>query len=816
MTIHLGDCIEVMRTLPEASVDAVVTDPPAGISFMGKDWDHHRGGRDLWVAWMTEVMRECYRLLKPGGHALVWALPRTSHWTAWALDGAGFEVRDRLIHCFASGFPKSLDVSRAIDKANGKYDRDLDAFGRYVRERRTEKGWSLRQLDEAMGTNTSASWWEGRKSGVQPPSREMYHRLKVVLGMDDRYDELIEWVEAEREVIGRRTDVATRMYDNGEGPRMPDEIAVTAPATDAARKWDGWGTALKPAYEDWWLARKPLRGTVAANVQEFGTGALNIGGCRIGTTKDVPASGSQSRQPGYGMRPVDASMDAMNPNLGRWPANVLLTATDDGRAIFDGGVEGVVGGGERLVNKPGPAGFQTAGYDGGWGGHVPIGYGDTGTYSRFFLVPKSSRSDREPVVRGQIPETQTKGDFPALVCNICGCRRVLNYRPTCGHDDFRREVGQARANSHPTVKSTELMRHLVRLVTPPKVNVLECVSCGSSPSHRPNVSAVRPDVSPSSTGDILLEHLPSTVQREPKEALPDMRNDVPGDGGVGEATTEVLLEGVRKSGRNTEAQALRGMPDSVSAGDSGESILLKEMRDEGSGAQSSELDARRQWLHPGVESTAPERGAEWVRDATPQSDGGDPRTTTDSGRSSASPQSPQRRQPSREPRTVEQVSSRQPAEAAPQADHLPSLPVDDLPLGACPSCGGRLAAGVKPGLVLDPFAGSGSTLIAAEQEGFAWIGIEKEAEYIAIIEARLNGTQRGLGLDVEAPTKARKSVDGVAVNRNRPEKPAITSEPTSYGIPMGRSADVTYRKPRPVVEQPEPVTPEPLWPEEAA
>ena len=99
-----GDCLEVMKGLADNSVDSIVTDPPAGISFMGKAWDHHKGGRDQWIIWTQSVATECNRLLKPGGHALVWAIPRTSHWTATAWENAGFEVRDIITHCFGSGF----------------------------------------------------------------------------------------------------------------------------------------------------------------------------------------------------------------------------------------------------------------------------------------------------------------------------------------------------------------------------------------------------------------------------------------------------------------------------------------------------------------------------------------------------------------------------------------------------------------------------------------------------------------------------------------------------------------------------------------
>lgn len=118
--LHLGDCLEVLKTFDSNSLDSLVTDPPAGISFMGKDWDHHKGGRDQWIKWMSDVMTEALRVLKPGAHGLVWALPRTSHWTATALENAGFEVRDVITHLFGSGFPKSLDISKAIDKAAGK------------------------------------------------------------------------------------------------------------------------------------------------------------------------------------------------------------------------------------------------------------------------------------------------------------------------------------------------------------------------------------------------------------------------------------------------------------------------------------------------------------------------------------------------------------------------------------------------------------------------------------------------------------------------------------------------------------------------
>ena len=105
-----GDCRVMLKSLEDNSIDSIVTDPPAGISFMNKEWDDNKGGRDMWIKWMEDIATECLRVLKPGGHALVWAIPRTSHWTGMAWENAGFEVRDKIVHIFGTGFPKSRDI----------------------------------------------------------------------------------------------------------------------------------------------------------------------------------------------------------------------------------------------------------------------------------------------------------------------------------------------------------------------------------------------------------------------------------------------------------------------------------------------------------------------------------------------------------------------------------------------------------------------------------------------------------------------------------------------------------------------------------
>lgn len=116
MRLHLGDCVDVLKTIPDNSIDSLVTDPPAGIEFMGKDWDSDRGGRENWVTWFSSIMRQVHRVLKPGAHGLIWAIPRTSHWTGTALEDAGFEVRDQVFHIQGQGFPKSLNISKAMNK----------------------------------------------------------------------------------------------------------------------------------------------------------------------------------------------------------------------------------------------------------------------------------------------------------------------------------------------------------------------------------------------------------------------------------------------------------------------------------------------------------------------------------------------------------------------------------------------------------------------------------------------------------------------------------------------------------------------------
>ena len=381
-TLYNGDCREVMKTLADCSVDAVVTDPPAGISFMGKAWDHNKGGRNAWVAWLTEVMRECLRVLKPGGHALVWALPRTSHWTGWAIESAGFEVRDRVSHLFGTGFPKSLDVSKAIDAAVPRIGM-FDGFALHFAEARKRSGLSqkdiARYFPSKSGRLTGCVWnWE---NAANVPTSEQWKVLQPMLGLSDEWLPLIERVEAEREVIG--TD---RNWGNAGSVPLTGyrEFDLTVSATADAKQWNGWGTALKPACEDWWLCRKPLAGTIAENVLQHGTGGLNIDATRIAAEPwqrtDRTLSSGLGNEAFVSATTYEKRIDQLRENnLGRWPANVITDGSDEVLAGFpdSNGQQGDLSGHSKDRLSKGIFGDMKAGRD-------AVARLDSGSAARFF------------------------------------------------------------------------------------------------------------------------------------------------------------------------------------------------------------------------------------------------------------------------------------------------------------------------------------------------------------------------------------------------------------------------------------------------
>ena len=448
MNIIHGDCLEELKKLDDNSVDAVVTDPPYGLSntkpqqvsdvlkawvtgdtvsvpakrggFMGKDWDSFVPPPAVW--------EECMRVLKPGGHMAVFAGARTQDLMGLSIRLAGFEIRDTLGWVYGSGMPKSLDVSKAIDKRPGVHHHR--EFAAHLKEKREAAGLSRQDVSErVVGTRSGACWnWEHH----QFPKYEWWPALRDLLGLDEaRWGQIV--AEADREVVGAgfRIDRKDGAVPYGSGTET-GHYDITAPATSEAQRWDGWGTALKPAIEPILLCRKPLDGTVANNVLAHGVGGLNIDACRVGTDVTItkrPVAKSDGKV--YGK--FNGGEDSENPP-GRFPANVLL----DEHAAKEMDKQSAGTRAEK-PSKSGTAGATVQ--EATWKcwhkpGEEIAGYNDSGGASRFFPVFK---------YQAKAPKKE---------------------RPVIEREDGSKI-------QHPTVKPVALMEWLVELITPPGGVVLD-------------------------------------------------------------------------------------------------------------------------------------------------------------------------------------------------------------------------------------------------------------------------------------------------------------------------------------------------------
>ncbi|MEO0295549.1 MAG: site-specific DNA-methyltransferase [candidate division WOR-3 bacterium] len=395
--IICGDSLEVLKEIPDNSIDCIVTDPPAGIGFMGQEWDiftkriakpkkeknkhpafknhsydwsgnpYSKQVRENFISWLQKIAEECLRVLKPGGHALVWALPKTSHWTATAWENAGFEVRDRIIyvtskqellnqfletldenqrkmfwvlmdesrveHCFGQGFPKSLNIANQISKKEG----------------------AKREEMKRRGAGTRGN-----------------------------------------------TFILEREYR---------EYVLT----ENAKQWEGWGTALKPAVEDWWLLRKPLEKglNVAENVLKWGTGGINIDKCRIplitgeNTSRKLYNNPSWKNSSKLGQGSVTDDWEK-----GRFPSHLIIDDSEEVMGLFPNNAH------------------------------------------RFFYCAKASRKERE-VGLEEMPETTINDGRKKQIDNPYQRGKAIRY------------------NSHPTVKPIKLMEYLIKLICPQKGIVLD-------------------------------------------------------------------------------------------------------------------------------------------------------------------------------------------------------------------------------------------------------------------------------------------------------------------------------------------------------
>ncbi len=458
--IYNMDCIEAMKKIKANSVSSIVTDPPYGIGFMGKEWDTFKPGYkpDNWKGyegdarlkngsmiagkynlslksvrqyqdWCHVWALECIRILKPGGHLLASNSSRMYHRMAVAIEDAGFEIRDQIMWVYGSGFPKSLDVGKAIDKRNGRFFDD--DFKDYCNEKRKEVGLSLSDINKKMGTAETgggfASCVMGDKEQNELPTLEMYRKLKEILKMDDRYGNLIELTEAKREVIGKKEKLESYKYKGNnvyqtDGELDKVEIDITKPSTPQAQQWDGWGTALKPAHEPIVVARKPLDGTVANNILKWGTGGINIDGCRIGTEgggthcDNRDSEGNCLGHNNAGKSTSGETIHAKETGItqGRFPSNLIHDGSEEVEGLFPEVRQGNM---NQQVNASSIYGSKSERNE------KTVFANDYGSASRFFYCAKASGVER-------------------------------NYGMT------------DKSNSHPTIKPLDLMRYLVRLVTP--------------------------------------------------------------------------------------------------------------------------------------------------------------------------------------------------------------------------------------------------------------------------------------------------------------------------------------------------------------
>lgn len=351
--LYLGDCLEVLKTLPENSIDSIVTDPPYGLSFMGKKWDYDVPSVEIW--------KECLRVLKPGGHLLAFSGSRTYHRMAVRIEDAGFEIRDQVMWVYGSGFPKSMNIGIQVDKKLGNQR-------------------------EVVGEKVRGDVEKAKQNGA-----------------------------------GYLADPANRNNTKQFG-------YGTQTITKGNSEWEGWGTALKPAHEPIVMARKPLsEKTVVDNVLEWGTGGINIDDSRIGVgdNDDIFAKNPHTKG-GFGHGDASIYGDSKgsedyDPTQGRFPANV----------IFDEEA------GKILDEQSGTT-------------------KDSGATSRFFYCPKTSKTDRNEGLDG-FELKQTVGGGGGIGDYIDDVNSASGK--------FGSEKAPSK-NNHPTVKPTDLMLYLIRLVTP--------------------------------------------------------------------------------------------------------------------------------------------------------------------------------------------------------------------------------------------------------------------------------------------------------------------------------------------------------------
>jgi DNA modification methylase len=383
---------------------------------MGKGWDASG------IANNPEMWSECLRVLKPGGYLLSFSATRTYHRMACAIEDAGFEIRDMIEWVYGSGFPKSLNIGKAVDKLQDRGFEEVCELGKHIKECRENKCISRKEVNEKFGAVAICNHWEAQdRNNALPPTVKHWNILKTYLGCSDKFDFIVERIGKEREVVGLQEKAMSGWNMDGTTQFKDRDV------TKGTSEWEGKGTALKPAHEPICMARKPLaEKTVAENCLKWGTGGINIDESRVETTEELNYGTGKKSNVGFKTSPQNNDRPVYD-GQGRFPANLIHDNSEEVRECFPTTTSGYTASHHKqsirskdgiIINdnkfKTLPSRLQQL---------------DTGNASRFFksiiYQAKASKSER------------------------------------------------GTANSHPTVKPVALMEYLIKMVTPTNGIVLD-------------------------------------------------------------------------------------------------------------------------------------------------------------------------------------------------------------------------------------------------------------------------------------------------------------------------------------------------------
>jgi len=435
----LGDCFEQLKTLPENSVGSVVTDPPYELGFMGKSWDASG------IAYSKEMWEQVLRVIKPGGYLLSFGGTRTYHRMACAIEDAGFEIRDQLQWLYGSGFPKSYNISKGIDKRGGA---SIGWFGSWLKDWRIKNNINQKEISKLFPSKTGgltgcvANW----ELGLNLPTAEQFSLIVKTFNLPF---ENIE--EAEREVVGKSKAgflEKNNVFElNNEGYGNYD---LTKSKTNEGKIFEGWGSALKPANEPICLARKPLsEKSIVENCLRWGVGGLNIDESRIGN-ESISVHNAPKGTFAGGELDRGSDTNSYRNHIGRFPSNVLLD--EESAKMLD--EQSGISKSKRSLMKGGKE--NTVAYRDYGKIETEREHTDFGGASRFFYVAKASKRERNEGLEGFSKKVVTLMSKESRTGKDC-------VTPSQGMERFQTEP---KANHHPTVKPVKLMEYLVRLITP--------------------------------------------------------------------------------------------------------------------------------------------------------------------------------------------------------------------------------------------------------------------------------------------------------------------------------------------------------------